>query len=92
MVLVASAPLLGRFVEYERMRLFLGLADQLVVATEARIQAETQAGNSFVEDAHEVATALVWMNERYLLRCYGRTRDTDPDPGLLNSVDRCHRR
>lgn len=58
---------------------YLGLGDQLVAATEARIRAEIEAGNSAVEDAREVASALVWMNERYLLRCYGRTREADPE-------------
>ncbi|HET8978666.1 MAG TPA: TetR/AcrR family transcriptional regulator [Solirubrobacteraceae bacterium] len=59
---------------------YLRLADDLVATTAARIAAEVQAGRSAVQDAEQVAAALVWMNERYLLRCFGRRPFTaDPD-------------
>jgi AcrR family transcriptional regulator len=49
-----------------------GFADEFVATTAARIEADRAAGRSPVRDAYEVARALVWMNERYLLDCFGR--------------------
>lgn len=49
-----------------------GFADDFVATTAARIEADRAAGQSPVRDAREVARALVWMNERYLLDCFGR--------------------
>jgi hypothetical protein len=52
--------------------LWTGLAEDFVATTTERMAAETQAGRSAVGDPAEVARALVWMNERYLLACFGR--------------------
>lgn len=63
----------------ELRRAYLRLADQLVDTTAARIEAEVAAGTSPVENPGEVARALVWMNERYLLRGFGQHPLADPD-------------
>jgi AcrR family transcriptional regulator len=47
-------------------------ADDFAATTAARIEVDRAAGRSPVRDAREVARALVWMNERYLLDCFGR--------------------
>lgn len=59
-------------------RLYNGLGDQLVEATARRIEQDVEAGISYVRDPREVAEALTWMNERYLLVSFGRRPFADP--------------
>ena len=54
------------------------LGARLTSSAAARIAREVAAGRSRVEDPEEVAAALVWMNERYLLERFGRTPLGDP--------------
>jgi AcrR family transcriptional regulator len=56
----------------EVRELWARLAEGFVATTTERMAAETAAGRSAVADPQEVARALVWMNERYLLACFGR--------------------
>jgi AcrR family transcriptional regulator len=56
------------------------LADRLVDVVEQRLAGEVAAGRSAVRDPREVARALVWMNERYLLASFGRPPLADPEP------------
>lgn len=62
----------------ELRRAYLTLADRLVETSAARITAEVDAGRSAVRDPAEVAAALVWCNERYLLTRFGRHPLADP--------------
>ena len=45
----------------------------------ARIAADVASGRSAVANPEQVASALVWMNERYLLDQFGREPFGDPD-------------
>lgn len=54
------------------------LGARLSASTAERITLEVAAGRSAVEDPEEVATALVWMNERYLLERFGQPPLGDP--------------
>ena len=56
------------------------LADELSATVQERIAREIAAGRSAVRDPREVARALVWMNERYLLSAFGRPPLADPEP------------
>jgi AcrR family transcriptional regulator len=56
------------------------LAAELSATVEERIAREVAAGRSAVSDPREVARALVWMNERYLLSAFGRQPLADPEP------------
>lgn len=56
------------------------LADELSATVAERIAREVAAGRSAVRDPREVARALVWMNERYLLSAFGRPPLADPEP------------
>jgi TetR/AcrR family transcriptional regulator, ethionamide resistance regulator len=58
--------------------LYLALADRLAAATARRIKADVHAGRSRVAEPAEVARALTWMNERYLLACFGQRPFSDP--------------
>ncbi|HEU4363362.1 MAG TPA: TetR/AcrR family transcriptional regulator [Mycobacterium sp.] len=58
--------------------LYLALAERLTAATARRIQADNQAGRSQIGEPAEVARALTWMNERYLLASFGQRPFTDP--------------
>ena len=60
-------------------RAYLELAERLIVTTERRIAADVAAGVSAVRDPREVAAALVWCNERYLLDAFGRHPLGDPE-------------
>lgn len=55
------------------------LGARLTSSAAARIAADVAAGRSSVADPQEVAGALVWMNERYLLERFGRAPLGDPD-------------
>lgn len=57
---------------------YQALADRLIAATAGRIEKDVVAGRSQVEDPFEVARALTWMNERYLLASFGRPPLADP--------------
>lgn len=54
------------------------LADRLLSATARRIEADVAAGRSDITEPHEVARALTWMNERYLLASFGHPPFSDP--------------
>lgn len=56
----------------EMRELWSALAEDFVATTADRLAAEAAAGRSAVAEPREVARALVWMNERYLLACFGR--------------------
>lgn len=51
---------------------YQGLADRLVAGAEARLREDVAAGLARLDDPHEVARALIWLNERYLLETFGR--------------------
>ena len=55
------------------------LGARLVSSAAERIRSEVQAGRSHARDPDEVAAALVWMNERYLLDQFGRPPLGDPE-------------
>ena len=57
--------------------LYFGFVDRLVRAVATRIAADVKAGRSEVEDPLEVARALIWMNEAYLLAQFGRRQLVD---------------
>jgi AcrR family transcriptional regulator len=54
------------------------LVQRFVDATARHIEAEMAAGRVLPLDARETATALVWMNERYLVESLGREPYTSP--------------
>lgn len=58
--------------------LYAALSDRLIAATAARINKDVVAGRSQVHEPLEVARALTWMNERYLLVSFGRAPFSDP--------------
>jgi len=53
------------------------LADRLLTATARRIEADVRAGRSNITQPREVARALTWMNERYLLASFGHPPFSD---------------
>lgn len=53
------------------------LAERLVSATTRRIEADVEAGRSKITEPQEVARALTWMNERYLLASFGHRPFSD---------------
>jgi AcrR family transcriptional regulator len=53
------------------------LVERFVVATSARIERDIAAGRIRVPDARQAATALVWMNERYLAIALDESSTTD---------------
>jgi len=59
---------------------YQALADRLIAATADRIEKDIEAGHSRIQDPMEVARALTWMNERYLLASFGHTPLADPAP------------
>lgn len=56
---------------------YVALHHRLSDLVEDMIEREIAAGRSHVEDPREVAAALLWMNERYLLQSFGRTPGGD---------------
>lgn len=67
--------------------LYGALAEHLVTATAARIDRDIASGRSHVAagESLEVARALTWMNERYLLASFGRAPFSDP-AAVLNAL------
>jgi AcrR family transcriptional regulator len=57
--------------------LYEALAERLAAATARRIEADVAASLSRISEPVEVARALTWMNERYLLAAFGRRPFTD---------------
>jgi TetR/AcrR family transcriptional regulator, ethionamide resistance regulator len=53
----------------------------------ARIEADVVSGRSDVADPEQVAAALVWMNERYLLHLFGREPLGDPEVAAATLVE-----
>ncbi|ORB72583.1 TetR/AcrR family transcriptional regulator [Mycobacterium scrofulaceum] len=58
--------------------LYQELADRLAEQTACRITSDLAAGRSHITEPAEVARALTWMNERYLIAAFGRRPITDP--------------
>ncbi|MDW5598375.1 helix-turn-helix domain-containing protein [Conexibacter stalactiti] len=56
---------------------YMALGERITDGVARTIEREVAAGRSGVADPREVASALVWMNERYLLQHFGRTPDGD---------------
>jgi AcrR family transcriptional regulator len=57
--------------------LYLALAERLAAATARRIEADNAMGRTQIAEPREVARALTWMNERYLLASFGQHPFTD---------------
>lgn len=57
--------------------LYRRLAERLVATTARRIEADVEAGRSSITEPREVARALTWMNERYLLASFGQPPFSD---------------
>lgn len=57
--------------------LYQGLAERLVEATASRIEADVKAGRTDIAEPREVARALTWLNERYLLASFGHRPFSD---------------
>jgi AcrR family transcriptional regulator len=49
-------------------RVYRAKVDEFIAAAAARIERDAVAGRAIVDDPLMLATALVWMNERYLLQ------------------------
>ena len=60
-------------------RRYAELGRRLSAGVAERILRDVAAGNSTLTDPEEVATALVWMNERYLQQRFGRPPLGDPE-------------
>lgn len=58
--------------------LYRELADRLAERTARRIESDVAAGRSRITEPAEVARALTWMNERYLIAAFGRRPITEP--------------
>lgn len=52
---------------------YSAMADRFIDITAQRIRMDVAAGESDVEDPEEVARALVWSTERYLVKSFGET-------------------
>jgi len=63
----------------EVLRLYAELGGRLSAGVAQRIVRDVAAGASSLADPEEVATALVWMNERYLRQRFGRHPLADPE-------------
>ena len=60
--------------------LYVGLGDRLAAGVGRRIERDIAAGRTTaIDDPAEVATALVWMNERYLRLRFGFKPLGDPE-------------
>lgn len=58
---------------------YMELGGRLSAGVAERILRDVAAGTSTLVDPEEVATALVWMNERFLRRRFGRHPLGDPE-------------
>lgn len=58
--------------------LYRELADRLAEQTARRIASDLCAKRTQITEPAEVARALTWMNERYLIAAFGRRPITDP--------------
>jgi hypothetical protein len=80
----AHGPLLGAIQEAAALddeveHVYQDLARRFVDATAARIERDVRAGRAIqLPDVREVATALVWMSERYLAATFARPGPTGP--------------
>jgi AcrR family transcriptional regulator len=59
--------------------MYAQLGARLSASASERIAVEVAEGRSHVADPHEVGSALVWMNERYLLDRFGQAPLGDPE-------------
>ena len=81
----AHGPLLGAIHEAAALddeveRVYQDLARRFVDATAARIERDSAAGRTVqLPDVREVATALVWMSERYLAATFARPGLAGPE-------------
>jgi AcrR family transcriptional regulator len=76
-ILLAFADAAGRGPEIEAA--WHATVDSFVVPVVARLEDLQAKGLAQVGDAVEVARALVWMDERYLLETFGRQQQGDVD-------------
>jgi TetR/AcrR family transcriptional regulator, ethionamide resistance regulator len=82
-------PLLGAIHEAAALddeveRVYQDLARRFVDATAARIERDGSAGQTIqLPDVREVATALVWMSERYLAATFARPGLAGPETRAL---------
>jgi TetR/AcrR family transcriptional regulator, ethionamide resistance regulator len=82
-------PLLGAIHEAAALddeveRVYQDLARRFVDATAARIERDGSAGRTIqLPDVREVATALVWMSERYLAATFARPGLAGPEAHTL---------
>lgn len=58
---------------------YSALGEQFARTAAERIRRDVAAGRSQVRDPEEIALALVWLNERYLLARFGRRPLGDPE-------------
>jgi AcrR family transcriptional regulator len=85
----AHGPLLGAIHEAAALddeveRVYQDLARRFVDATAARIERDSGAGRTIrLPDGREVATALVWMSERYLAATFARPGLAGPEARQL---------
>lgn len=70
----------------EMGKLYEQLAERLVTATTRRIEADVAAGQSAICEPREVARALTWMNERYLLASFGHPPFSDRT-AVINALE-----
>lgn len=68
--------------------MYADLGARLSASAAARIATEVAEGRSQVADPQEVGSALVWMNERYLLDRFGQAPLGDPEraAGALTEI------
>ena len=71
----------------EVAQLYADLGSRFSASAAARIEVEVAAGRSEVTDPSEVGSALVWMNERYLLDRFGQAPLGDPDRAADALID-----
>lgn len=62
--------------------IYRGFIDMFVEMTDRSLRERVDKGRVQPLDAREVARALTWMNERYLLESFGREPQADPERAL----------
>ena len=58
---------------------YRGLVQGFIDATAKHIESEIEAGRILPLDPAQTAKALIWMDERYLISCLGRTPNVAPE-------------
>ena len=77
--------------DQEVAAVYADLGARLSRSAADRIAHEVAEGRSSVNDPEEVAAALVWMNERYLLSRFGRQPLADPERAAAALAQVWHR-